>query len=315
MAPILIDHRGLVKIGFIAATSAVLIFVSGFFSGYQRASVIYQAGSELTSLALPEIVVSETADIEQQKPQVIAAGEGIDVDRPVEKGGVITTAITATHEINSGPVIYGGSILNDAKDKGDIKNSNDHEVSEKEKDATVNGYNQVNHIVAKEISPLEIPSAQIFAADSDTLKKINYSIQVGTYGRLANAENMVRKLQTQNLDAYVSEYSNKKDKILYNVRFGYFVDKKTAVSALDEYKNSQMGDGYLVKLSAKNDTTTAEAEAIKQPTTIEQGDNDLSPEPISAPASSDAPQEKISLLEMLNAPASLTNNQTNIITN
>jgi cell division septation protein DedD len=315
MAPILIDHRGLVKIGFIAVSTAVLIFVSGFFSGYQRASVIYQAGSEQASLALPDIVASTAADIEQQKPEVIAAGEKIDVDRPAETDEVITTAISTADEKNSGSVIYGGSILNGITDKGDIKNSKDNAVSEKEKNTAVNGYNQVNHIIAKEISTFEISSAQILAADSYMLKKINYSIQVGTYGRLANAENMVRKLQAQNLHAYVSEHSSKKNKILYNVRFGYFVDKKKAVSALLDYKSNQTGDGYLVKLTVNDTATTAEAEAIKKLTTIEQSDNDISHEPISAPISSDASQEKISQLEILNASAALKNKQTNIITN
>jgi hypothetical protein len=82
MAPILIDHRGLVKIGFISVFTAVFIFISGLISGYQRAAAIYQPGSDQAPLALPEIATGAAADIEQHKPEMIAAGEAIDVDQP-----------------------------------------------------------------------------------------------------------------------------------------------------------------------------------------------------------------------------------------
>jgi len=336
MAPILIDHRGLIKIGFISVSTVVFVFVSGFFTGYQRASVIYQPGSEQALLALPDIVVSSAADIEQKKPDVIAAGEDIDVDRPMGKG----EAKIITEEINSAPVIskqalnpgsvekplvvtssvtvnkvidtniYSGSQISGVTDEGDVRNSNDQKVSEKQKITAFNGYNHDNSLATNEISP-----AQILTADTAMLQKNNYSIQVGTYGRLTNAENMVKMLQAKNLEAYISEYSNKKNKRLFNVRFGYFADKKTAISALGEYKSSQRGDGYLVKFSVESTTTTAEVDAIKQPATIEQDDNDVSPVPISAPISSDATQQKISQLETSNTPAALTINQADIITN
>lgn len=291
MAPILIDQRGLVKIGFIAVSTAVFIFISGFFSGYQRASVIYQPGSETASLALPEIVTGSVADIEPHRPEVIAAGEDIDVDQPEvpreEKINVL--------EINSGPVISNQPV----------------NAEPNEKDGAAKSTVAVNKIDGSKIDS----GSQILDADSEALKKIKYSIQVGTYGSLANAENMVRKLQTQKLDAYVSEYSNKKNKTLYNVRFGYFIDKKSAVSALDEYKSGKISDGYLVRLAAKDTTSTAEVEVMKHSSLIEQEDNDLSPAPASVPITSDVPQENISQLEMSKASATLTNNQTHIVTN
>jgi len=336
MAPILIDHRGLIKIGFISVSTAVLVFVSGFFTGYQRASVIYQPGSEQALLALPDIVAGSAADIEQKKPDLIAAGEDIDVDRPAEKGEekintevinsapviskqalnpgsvekplVVTSSVTVNKVIETN--IYRGSQINGATDEVDIRNSNDHEVSEKKKITAFNGYTHDSSLATKEKSP-----AQLLAADSAALQKNNYSIQVGTYGRLANAENMVKMLQSKNFEAYVSEYSNKKNIRLYNVRFGYFVDKKTAISALDEYKSSQRGDGYLVKFSVESTATTAEVDAIKQPAIIEQDDNGVSPEPKSAPISSDVPQQKISQLDVSNTPAALTINRADIITN
>jgi len=331
MAPILIDHRGLVKIACTSLLTSVFIFVSGFLLGYQRAAVVYHTGSETASLTLPDQVFSAALDIEPQKPEVIVAGEEIDVDQPQTSD----VAKNNTPEINSDSVIseqtlsvksiekplpekssvtvnkdsdtntYSGYRVNDFTDKAGINNRKDDDVSEIGNDAQVYGHQQHNEIAAKEIS-----SMQRRTANSKVRNKINYSIQVGTFGRFGNAENMVKTLQAQNLDAYVSEHHNKKNKTLYNVRFGYFIDKGTAVAALDEYRNSQRGDGYLVKLSA-NASTVADVEAIKPAEATEQSDNNSSPEAIP----SGALQEKISQLEMPKTPAALTKIQTRIITN
>jgi cell division septation protein DedD len=80
---------------------------------------------------------------------------------------------------------------------------------------------------------------------------IRFSIQVGIYGTLKNAQKMKRKLLAQNLDAYVSAYT-KNGKVRFNVRMGYFADRKSANLALKNYKQNQKGDGYLVNFSEKN---------------------------------------------------------------
>lgn len=79
--------------------------------------------------------------------------------------------------------------------------------------------------------------------------KIRFSIQVAVYGQLNNAEKMMQDLAAKNLDAYVSDYYNKSNKRWFNVRFGYFADRKSANKALKDYIRLHNGDGYLVNFS------------------------------------------------------------------
>jgi hypothetical protein len=109
----------------------------------------------------------------------------------------------------------------------------------------------------------------------------------------------------------VSEHLNEKNEVLYNVRFGYYVDKKTAATALHEYKEKQNGDAYLVKFSLESVTSVAGVEDLKPSNNMEKSSKNLSP--VTLP--SEVSQEKISQLEMSKASSILTNNQTNIITN
>ena len=332
MAPILVDQRGLVKIVFIAASTAVFIFVSGFLSGYQRAAVIYQPGSEIASLALPEISVGEPSDIEPHRPEVIAAGENIDVDQPE-----VPDKVTNDVYVHIGHTFISKQASNPESGKGASKvqviasiDENPDKVAQNNRQN--DGFRAVDDIenVEKNIdtgkegvtsstgSGLNNPATvkQVAAAtsnvsDPDELKKIKYSIQVGMYGQQVNAENMVIKLQAQQFDAYVSEYLNKKNEVLYNVRVGYFVDKKTAVTALQEYKNKQNSDGYLVKFSPSSIVRITDVDAITTTNAIKKSDNNSPP----AVISSEIALEKISQIEMSKASSNLADSQTSIITN
>ena len=65
MAPILIDHRSLKKLGFIAVLITLLTFAGCFLLGYQQATVFYATNS----------------DIERQAAEISDAGEETDVDQ------------------------------------------------------------------------------------------------------------------------------------------------------------------------------------------------------------------------------------------
>ncbi len=145
--------------------------------------------------------------------------------------------------------------------------------------------------------PADVSIVSIFT--SDELSKIKYSIQVGVYGRLINAENMMRLLQAQKYDAYVTDYTNKKNEIRYNVRFGYFSDKKSALETLAEFKTSQQGDGYLVKFSSDNIVKVAGVADIEKiadvPVRNNETDNRVTP--VTAPSAST--QDKVSQADIL----------------
>ena len=82
MAPILIDNRGLIKLGLISVLTTVIVFAAGFFSGYQQAATYQIAGSEIETLVLPEQAALLEGDIVPQLPGTIVAGADIDVDQP-----------------------------------------------------------------------------------------------------------------------------------------------------------------------------------------------------------------------------------------
>ena len=120
------------------------------------------------------------------------------------------------------------------------------------------------------------------------------------YGRLANAENMMKRLQAQRYEAYVSDYTNKKNEVRYNVRFGYFVDKKSAIAGLNKFKEEQKGDGYLVNFSADNIVNVARATDIAPVVDVPVQKNKNKNEKVSAPVITpgDSTTDKVSRTEL-----------------
>jgi cell division septation protein DedD len=301
MAPILIDNRGLIKLGFIMSLATGLVFTGGFVTGYQRAITFYQADSNIESLSLPANIVAAQSDIEPQIPETIAVGEEIDVDQPE----VLTQAITqpATQATNlavnaqtvdlllSEKILISKETVNDVNLKIDSNQGSDTHGPK-------NSANQTTSFATNKLS------------------KIKYSIQAGVYGRLVNAEKMMRMLQAQHLDAYVSDYTNRKNEVHYNVRFGYFADKKTAIAALDEYINIQKGEGYLVNFSVKDIADLAGSEDAKQLKTVEETDKNLSSITPQPPVFQDKiSQDKVSQENISSISSSLTKAQVKTITN
>jgi hypothetical protein len=115
------------------------------------------------------------------------------------------------------------------------------------------------------------------------LDEIKYSIQVGVYGRLANAENMMKMLQVEQYEAYITDYTNKKNETRYNVRFGYFQDKKSALTSLEKFKSDNNDDGYLVKFSSDNIVNLADAGKTNTPL-VQIEDHEKSSKPAVTPS-------------------------------
>ncbi|RLA59497.1 MAG: hypothetical protein DRQ89_14005 [Epsilonproteobacteria bacterium] len=107
-------------------------------------------------------------------------------------------------------------------------------------------------------TPSQDKKAEAKLITDDFRTKAKYSIQVGFYGRLDNAEKKVNKLQQEKLNAYVSDYVNKNNKIRFNVRFGYFVDKSSANKALKAFNKNHKSDGYLVNYAGDKLTHSKE---------------------------------------------------------
>ena len=318
MAPILIDSKDLIKLGLISMLTMVIVFAAGFFGGYQQATGFYATDSVVETLALPVQTVFLESDVDPQLPDIIVAGAEIDVDQPqvestasAKNSGIEAKTSTSSNKakvnkanqaaasnkqaskqavflapVSIKPVSIkpvGKSTNKVSSDnKNDINKNNQSSIKEKlaansfqNESAKSAATKQPDLIVVASLTPVE-------------LNKIKYSIQVGMYKRLINAENMMRMLQAQHLDAYVSDYNSKKNETRYNVRFGYFVDKKSAITALKNYINTQKGDGYLVNFSVENITKLADAIDLKQSTTTEETEKKSSPATAPLEATGDA---------------------------
>lgn len=295
MAPILIDKSGLLKLGFISALTTVLIFVSGFFLGYDRAITLYQTDNEVAALSLPEKVASVEGEIAPQIPGIIEAGAEIDVDHPEaeartsiksanpdvsqQQNQAMADDKSATKNVSAATQLTGYTNVQVVKFKPTVHENSELNTSsylpelkgiKKSSAAKLAGASSLNDIAATKTQTVNTA-----AFTFDELNTIKYTVQVGVYGQLINAENLTKRLQKQQLNAYVSDYTNKNNEIRYNVRFGCFVDKKTAVVALKEYKNKQKGDGYLVRFSDKNIVNFAGVESVKKFDSIEKTDHNL----------------------------------------
>jgi cell division septation protein DedD len=260
MTPILIDNRDLIKIGFSTIIITALVFSGGIFFGYQQAAGFYQYRSMVKALTLPEVPVNLR---DQQIPGVIVAGENIDVDQAEaesQKSVQPSTNSIISDTTASASSANGGQSQASAEANDAIESKSDKTLSESiNKQAVHPG----THPEAEEsISELQADAepADNTEMTSIDFDKVKYSIQVGMYGSLANATNMMKMLQVQQLDSYVSNYKNRKNEPRYNVRFGYFLDKKTAITKLNDYKSKVKGDGYLVRFSGDNIVNPANAE-------------------------------------------------------
>ncbi|MBE9560514.1 MAG: SPOR domain-containing protein [Proteobacteria bacterium] len=308
MAPLLIDSRDVLKLGFIAMLVITLTFFGGFLFGHQRAATFYQTSNDIQPLVLPATSSTRQGIVESQTPLIIEAGEEIDVDQPeIKKQAVTDSDNTSTAqvmvdasenkampevEISSSAVI---TEVNKVEQKNESK---ENDLVAEIKSAKAVDKDDSSASVDESINLTD--ASIITAFTSDELRKIKYSIQVGVYGRLINAENMMKMLQAQQFDAYVTDYTNKKDEIRYNVRFGYFADKKLAISALDKFKTSQKGDGYLVRFSAENIVKVADAADIKQAVDVPSQNSNTDKVQMPATVPTGNAQDKISQADVLN---------------
>lgn len=247
MAPVLLDHRSLKIIGFSMLLALSVVFLSGYVAGFKKAEVRLVSQVETVALALPTVVSAAAADIEPQLPIQAEPGEKIDVDIADKKPAAITRGV-----IN-------------------VAHASHRKVSEKRSEIAMKKSSRATTVAASkqrdkkpgrkgsmaEAHPLAIggPSESdpgqevaLLIQDTATEEDAIYSIQVGMYGQLENAERRVEELLETDLSGYLTDYINKQNKIRYNVRFGYFANHTSAKQALATFENELSGSGYIVRL-------------------------------------------------------------------
>jgi cell division septation protein DedD len=233
MAPILIDQRSMLKISTVLVFTMLLLFFSGYLIGFQKSEAHRKAIQQTLTLDLPDAVRLASNEDEIYIPEVIEPGIDRDVDEP--------DVITASNDV--------------AQNKAKIEKPRhtEKEIAVVEQQTVLASAPIINEVQTQTVAvggPVETVDDDPLAllVDSADEATARYTIQVGLFGDMDNAERKVEDLLAQRLSAYSSEFTNKKNQLLYNVRFGYFASFASARLALDTYKAVLASDGYIVKL-------------------------------------------------------------------
>lgn len=262
MAPVLLDHRSQRKLVITMVLVLVVIFLCGYVMGFKKAEVKLASHVDTVALALAKPVEGTAADIEPQRPMLPEPGETIDVDRVDDEqvasvNGIINLAQAAQSETSE-------KLSQTAMKKTVLiadQTAEQNDVEEKQAQLTVASHPMgIGVPIGGPIGgPAQSDPGQgtvQLIQDNATEDSATYSIQVGMYGQLENAEQKVEELIANDLSAYLTDYTNKKNEIRYNVRFGYFADRKSARQALATYEKELSGSGYIVRLEPEASATT-----------------------------------------------------------
>ena len=256
MSPLLLDSRDLFKIGLFTITLVSVVFAGGFVFGFQKAETVLVAGTSTRVLELPEKLETSLSEIQPRIPQVRAVGEHIDVDLPdnaAQQAPADTVEATEIVMQSAAPVSAIKTISPAEHAVAEIAVADRVDISLAADMPQKQSLTDVNYAAGQPLvgTGSQAPPLPVLPSASE-LSRAKYSIQVGMYGSLNNAQNMVELLHAQGMQAYVSEYFNSKNEPRYNVRFGFFADKGDALAMLEQFKSRQQGDGYLVRFSAES---------------------------------------------------------------
>jgi cell division protein FtsN len=273
MAPLLLDHRSLFRAGLYLGLCGVLIFFGGYYTGYQKAAQNGDiAMSRTMALALPGAALADASEFEPQVPVTTEPGADIDVDSPDNT----VAKTTHSHDIDTEqakPGVLGEQsnppsvankmqVVNTQPEKA-ISNNNSTEpevASSKHASGSVSIVNKVAtekpdlQLASLKVTPEVLESTddativQNQLIDTADANSARYTIQVGMYADMGNAERRVAELEAQQLSAYIDAYTNKQDKERFNVRFGYFNSMSSARKALAVYENQFSGSGYIASM-------------------------------------------------------------------
>lgn len=209
MSPILLDHRNLKWIWLSVALLVFVTFIIGYISGFEKSNDKWQANLDPTEITLPNAVISDLTAVEQQVPDIEEPGASIDVDSVSEI--VVVKPVTEK------------TLISEVKS----------ELPQQE-------------IVAEVSQAEEISQNGNIAGDANAATA-RYSLQVGMYKNVDNADAKMAELLNLDLNTYINEYKNKNDEVRYNVRFGYFSSFSSAVVALEMYQQNYNGSAYVAR--------------------------------------------------------------------
>lgn len=235
MAPVLLDQRRILLIASAFLLGMILAFAGGYFAGYHKAGA-RPSSVERLDLALPKPVTADPEQLEAVVPEQIEPGADIDVDAPEQpQSAAASTTPVASAAPARPPEPKPETATQQAPAATPVMDP----------PASASAPVEASESAAEAAVPEQL-------ADDASAQSARYSIQVAIYGSQENAERHVEQLAAQNLSAYLDEYKNNNDETRYNVRFGYFASRASAVTALEIWQQQTPDSkttGYVVRLS------------------------------------------------------------------
>ena len=269
MKPVLLDQKSIFRAGITISLSMLVVFFSGYYIGQQKADSGKGMGLNKTmALALPGPAHADTAEFEPHIPQAQMPGAYIDVDSAEETAAGINSKEQADTQVHSaGAEIETVIIETTSKiEKPAVSDVSAVQVDQQlhlaslaitpdifktGNTADVTNVTHDNPIIdghdQRRSGSFESGS-QAETMDTANAEDARYTIQVGVFADSENAMRKKSELESQKLSAYIDEYTNKRDELRFNVRFGYFKDKSSAVTALSIFQQNASGSGYVSRI-------------------------------------------------------------------
>jgi len=268
MTPVLLDQRSIFRAGMAVSLTLLVVFFTGYYVGQQKADSGRGMGLNKTiALALPGPAHADTTEYEPHIPRAQLPGAYIDVDSPDATAAGISSkeqAVTQVHRaeaevesvIKETTRIIEKSAASDVSTvQGDrqlqlaslaitpyvFEAGNDTDVINEADGDAIDGDNQQRSGSIESGNQTEI-------IDTASAEDARYTIQVGVFADTENAIRRMSELESQYLSAYTDGYKNKRDQLRFNVRFGYFKDKSSAIAALSSFQQNMSGSGYVARI-------------------------------------------------------------------
>ncbi len=215
--------------------------------------------NQTIALALPRPAHADTEAYEAQQPQSLAPGADIDVDSPdaaaVGRDGETTSDAGLPYAQTGVDAVIKqttDSIESPVADVEAEQAGQPMQLASLNASAAVFENSNDSVLDGAQDEPLQADEDASGAApaitDTATAEDARYTIQVGVFAEANNALRRVSELEALQLSAYTSSYTNQRDEIRFNVRFGYFSNKSSALAALEIFEQQLSGSGYVKRI-------------------------------------------------------------------
>ena len=247
MKPVLLDQRSLFKAGVTVSLVMLVVFFSGYYLGHQKATPGNSMELNKTiALALPRPAYADLAELDQQPPRVPEPGASIDVDSPdtvadgVDSlGEIVEASVAAGTADPANPQLPLASLAVTPAESSPGSETAAIEPAPQQRrgpDADRPG------------GGIGGPGKTPVISDTARVEDASYTIQVGVFADEQNALRRKSELEAMQLSAYITQYANKRDEPRFNVRFGYFKNKSSALTALQTFEHHMSGSGYVARI-------------------------------------------------------------------